>query len=240
MKVKRLIPAVAMLLVSAMLLGTSTFAWFSMSRDVTATDMEITAKSDAIFLMIQGADDAAMGTEGSAGVTQAVYPVHHESWDDVADIEDMDMAVADTYDNWYYRYSDDPASYNSNMTAKAYIDNTTDLFTDYVLKTSFDVQLKANSQPTGYDLWVSSITIPANKGIVVVIAGPDGYQEFSSSATPAFNAANVISDTVTAASATTIYVYIYINGDDTNVYTNNATNLGGEVEFVLSAFQSDN
>ena len=91
MKVKRLIPAVAMLLVSAMLLGTSTFAWFSMSRDVTATDMEITAKSDAIFLMIQGSEDATMGQTGHyTGVAKQVYPVHHEAWSALADIEDFD------------------------------------------------------------------------------------------------------------------------------------------------------
>lgn len=38
---KKLIPALAMLLVSAVLLGTSTFAWFSMNNTVTVTGMEV-------------------------------------------------------------------------------------------------------------------------------------------------------------------------------------------------------
>ena len=38
---KKLIPAIAMLLVSAVLLGTSTFAWFSMNNKVTVTGLQI-------------------------------------------------------------------------------------------------------------------------------------------------------------------------------------------------------
>ncbi|MBO4468359.1 MAG: hypothetical protein J5766_03570, partial [Clostridia bacterium] len=55
MKMKKLIPALCMLLVSAILLGTSTYAWFSMSTEVSATGMEVTAVSDAIFLEISNA-----------------------------------------------------------------------------------------------------------------------------------------------------------------------------------------
>ena len=40
---KKLIPAIAMLLVSAITLGTSTYAWFTMSRSVTATGIQLTA-----------------------------------------------------------------------------------------------------------------------------------------------------------------------------------------------------
>ena len=43
MKIKRLIPALCMLLISAILLGTSTYAWFSMNTTVTATNMTIKA-----------------------------------------------------------------------------------------------------------------------------------------------------------------------------------------------------
>lgn len=40
---KKLIPAMCMLLVAALLLGTSTFAWFSMNANVTADGLEIKA-----------------------------------------------------------------------------------------------------------------------------------------------------------------------------------------------------
>lgn len=67
MKVKRLIPALAMLLIAAMLMGTSTFAWFSMNKEVTATNLKITAKADTTFLLIgQNADDTAAEIRAAA------------------------------------------------------------------------------------------------------------------------------------------------------------------------------
>lgn len=41
---KKLIPALALLLVSAVMLATSSFAWFSMNTNVTVTGMSVTAK----------------------------------------------------------------------------------------------------------------------------------------------------------------------------------------------------
>ncbi len=41
---RKLIPALCLLLVSAMMLGTSTFAWFSMNNKVTVTGMEVKTK----------------------------------------------------------------------------------------------------------------------------------------------------------------------------------------------------
>ena len=52
-KFKKLIPALCMLLVSAVMLGSTTFAWFSMNNTVTATGMEVAAKSDELFLAIK-------------------------------------------------------------------------------------------------------------------------------------------------------------------------------------------
>ena len=49
---KKLIPALCMLLIAAAMLGTSTYAWFSMNTTVTATGMQVKAKSDAKFLQI--------------------------------------------------------------------------------------------------------------------------------------------------------------------------------------------
>ena len=43
---KKLIPAICMLLISACMFGTSTFAWFSMNNTVTVSGMEVTAVAD--------------------------------------------------------------------------------------------------------------------------------------------------------------------------------------------------
>jgi len=55
-KFKKLIPAICMLLVSAIILGGSTFAWFSMNDKVTATGMSVTAKTNTKFLVISASD----------------------------------------------------------------------------------------------------------------------------------------------------------------------------------------
>ena len=51
-KTKRLILAVCLLLISATLLGTASFAWFSMNTEVTVDGIEVEAYSDALFLEI--------------------------------------------------------------------------------------------------------------------------------------------------------------------------------------------
>jgi hypothetical protein len=49
---KKFITAIAMLTLSVVMLTTSSFAWFSMNTEVTATDMTVTAKADQVFLQI--------------------------------------------------------------------------------------------------------------------------------------------------------------------------------------------
>ena len=50
-KMRRLIPAIAMLLVSAVMLSTASFAWFTMNEAVTATGMQVKAKASGNLLI---------------------------------------------------------------------------------------------------------------------------------------------------------------------------------------------
>ena len=59
---KKLIPAIGMLLLSACMLVTSTFAWFSMNESVTATGMSVTAKGDQVYLQIINPEGTGTGT----------------------------------------------------------------------------------------------------------------------------------------------------------------------------------
>lgn len=49
---RKLFVSIMTLVLTAMALGTTTFAWFSMNTSVDATTMNVTAKSDALFLLI--------------------------------------------------------------------------------------------------------------------------------------------------------------------------------------------
>ena len=51
-KMRRLIPAIAMLLVSAVMLSTASFAWFSMSSEAKAEGMTVKATADSSLLIV--------------------------------------------------------------------------------------------------------------------------------------------------------------------------------------------
>lgn len=54
---KKLIPAIAMLMFSAVMLVTSSFAWFSMNKEVSATGMSVKAQGKQIYLQIVAGSD---------------------------------------------------------------------------------------------------------------------------------------------------------------------------------------
>lgn len=58
-KFKKLIPAVCMLLLATMLMGTTTYAWFSMNRVVTATGMEVKATTSSDLYIYNGTVDSS-------------------------------------------------------------------------------------------------------------------------------------------------------------------------------------
>ena len=72
---QQLIAAIAMVLVAAIALASSTYAWFVNNAQVTATDVKVTATT-AYSLMIKGNDAGdAYGTSKKLGDTQALTPV---------------------------------------------------------------------------------------------------------------------------------------------------------------------
>ncbi len=135
---KKLIPALCMLLVAAALLGTSTFAWFSMNKTVTATGMQVTAKSDSVFLLIGSGDDDTVSEIQSAGtLTTAltvdsseaqVYPAAHDTFTTAADA----LATDISHDTGYYYLTGSPTT---KITADAWALLGTDDQANYIKET---------------------------------------------------------------------------------------------------------
>ena len=71
---KKLIPAICLLLVSAVLLGASTFAWFSANTKVTAENLEITATVSKNLLISKDNTNFAESTD-LAITANTLYPV---------------------------------------------------------------------------------------------------------------------------------------------------------------------
>ena len=226
---RKLIPALAMLLISAVLMSTASFAWFSMNEQVTATGMEITAQSDNVWLAInEGAsfDATKAVTVFTSQSTATLYPVAlKDSVDLTAGIPSGGMYQASL---WYYAYSNNAASSAATTGQKA-IDQSN--LGAYVASETFSIGLSDISTVTSVDdLRLKSVTLPANTGIsIVIVCGDYVYNITESNA----NYNKIIADVVTDAGVT-VTVYYYINGEDTNVTTNNIANLTGSVDLIFT------
>ena len=100
--VRRLIPAFALLLVTAIMLSTASFAWFTMNDEVTATGMQVQAKASGNLLISK---DKMTATSSSisvdfGGTKQNLIPITYveadSAWYDAADVDvDPIYGIAD-------------------------------------------------------------------------------------------------------------------------------------------------
>lgn len=96
-KMRRLIPAIAMLLVSAVMLSTASFAWFTMNEAVTATGMNIQAQASGSLVIKADAPLTESDTkinidflnDADSTAYQDLYsltPVHYNDGDVATDV----------------------------------------------------------------------------------------------------------------------------------------------------------
>ena len=256
MKFKRLIPALAMLLVSAILLGTSTFAWFSMNTTVSATDMQVVVKSDNTYLQIgTGADDTAAeihvadpNTTVALTVSDAqakVYPskpaedateaglLNTTTGKKVGDaaIETAGAVVNSTstaaaVTNWYTATAE--AVDAPDMLAGSARQLTS--FDGYVIQKTVYLTVAEGSNHANNLTVTPTITqktggtdISAVKVLVCTDDGGFAILDSTSGETDIKGTNTELTDTTVR----TVYIYIYYDGSEDPVYTNNAANLKG-------------
>ena len=66
---KKILPALAMLIVSAVMLSTASFAWFAMGESVTANGMSVSIKSDSLYLLIAAVNEETIAEGYTAETT---------------------------------------------------------------------------------------------------------------------------------------------------------------------------
>ncbi len=84
---KKIIPALAMLLISAIVMSTASFAWFSMNQSVVADGMEITAMASGSLIISKsnaaaqfaGSSTTSFDDATSAEITNYVNATHYDS-----------------------------------------------------------------------------------------------------------------------------------------------------------------
>lgn len=247
-KTKIIIPAIGMLLLSTAASITGTVAWFSMNASVTATGMQVTASADNTFLVITagtttggdpGIADTTVDIPEAAATISATGAIN-ATLKPVAPMDTLTYTNVATLTSWGTAFSTNPAEPQTSASMTALASPSVLLGNNnYVAKQSFRVGRAKNTVVPTNDLRMKSITFSAaNAGInVVVVCGVNLY---TYSATDSDGMTDVlavpasVTEAGTSGAGVLIDVYIFINGKDNNVYTNNITALTGSISMLFT------
>ncbi len=231
---KQLLAAVAMVLVAAVALGSSTYAWFANSNNVSATGMSVTAKSDSSYLLILAGQKttteiqtAKKTTDAAITANAALYPAAHK---DITNIVSADLNT-----NWYYKYAAAPDASAAKADA-AELQITAERLPQYVMINEFSICTAVGSNQMA-DLKIADldVTTSGDSAVKVIVASETAMVELGVGENQ--TSETVLATSVTDAAVVKIRVYIYWDGNDDEVYTNNFGNLKAtnvNVEFTAS------
>lgn len=234
---KKLIPAICMTLIAAVMLASSTFAWFSMNTTVTATDMQVVAKSDNTYLLISSTKSTASDIQGENKTTTEltvadpkVYPcapvTNSTETGKLTSAEIVTSANASTVGNWY--------TASAGASNKADIDWETakvlTTFTGFVIQETVYLTVAKGANAANNLKVTPTIAKSGDSGTLVdaarvLITTSNGGFAILKNGDSNVNIHGDTSKNITDASVFTVNIYIYIDGNDATVYTNNAVNL---------------
>ena len=253
---KKLIPALGMLVLSACMLVTSTFAWFAMNENVTAKGMTVTAKADQVYLQIvtDATDFDEATAQTSADATNSGYtgsgesktpntflPITVGSTSGTIGLTAGEGGLLSSAINWYVNYSNDPDKYEA---ANDYtnIPEDADNFDSYCLVNTFYVRLNPATN-------VVTTSSPLRSGIATSFADADPMALSVSVLVVCGDYAQLWKQTSLNTWASTgkqltaggfanagtnnggheVKVYIFFDGENENCKTNNVTDANYDV-----------
>ena len=219
---KQLMAAIAMVVVAAVALSSSTYAWFANNNKVTATGMQVTAMSNQSFLLISSTNTTATDIQTENKTTTALtvsdaeaklFPAAHTTISKTSD------AVVG---NWYTGFSADPAEVTMDESTKTILTD----YAGYVIHKQVWITVAKNSTPVE-NLKVKATIGNKNTGDItqamVLVTSTTAAAEMSSAST---SPTTVLTDTqISDTTVVPLDIYIYINGNDSAVYTNNYNGL---------------
>ena len=244
-KFRKLLPALSMLLISALLMGSSTFAWFSMNTTVTATGMQVEATAPKSLSISNAAGGTFTNSVSSATSTKSTL---------------IPVSTADLT-SWFYIKDAGGIDYNnSEFTTKTTFSTVTTNATSYYAKHSFWLKVTGGSETDNSytKLFVKAIDVKngdvdatANlpKALRVgVVCGEKKYiyapkntgvqykaiASLENTDKPKLTESNVVLGTLSSAStlvdkidgtAKQVDVYIWFEGQDENCKSSEAINI---------------
>lgn len=253
---KQMGAAIAMVLVAAVALGSATFAWFVSNNKVDATTSKISAQSNSAFMYIYDENStSATKTDQRADQSSVkdtpLYPAH---WACTGETD-----VYATPGNFYTAFgasadksvmSTDGATLVPESGDKGAGSVEAAVAGQYAVKNTFKIGSKgadlqnlivkeASIKDGGTDnaQFDNALRVLVKCGDNWVLCDKDGVKAAS-------NTDNKLTDTVSSTSETTVDMYVFYDGDDSNVYTNNLENLKKaskriNVVFTATSTQAD-
>lgn len=250
---KKLIPAICMTLIAAVMLASSTFAWFSMNTQVTATGMQVVAKSDNTYLLISSTNSTAETIQSENMTTTAltvsdadakVYPCAPATSSTevaylttsgktvsgalitTAGVEVTNMATAEAVTNWYTANAASSSASTINAgTARQLTD-----FTGYVIQKTVYLTVAKGANAANNLKVTPTIELKSGNSEktvdavrVLITTSDDGFKILKK-ASGAVGIEGSNTD-LTDSTVLTVKIYIYIDGNDSTVFTNNAVKL---------------
>lgn len=237
------------LVIALAVAATSTYAWFVVNKEVTASNMQVTVKADTTYLVIkksatEPANVDALGTATSQAMDASnaqVLPVMYDETENGSGVIKWKTGRGQAYDNGAITVDTE----HENAPEYTSISSTDVTNGTYFVKYTFYVGLTSTSALPAEHLRVKTMTVTANStannadtflpavsALVVCSHGEttDGtvdFEDISSMTASDYTSAADISATVAKNTVYTIDVYVYINGDNNVVTSANAAKLGG-------------
>lgn len=251
---KLLMAALALFMAVGIATGT-TFAWFALNTNVSATNMQVVAKSDNTFLLIGTGDNdtadeiqaATPNTTVDLNVGNAeakVYPASPAmtsaeaaylttSGKDVtgttittAGVVVDNTAKAAAVTNWFTANAVDAAHPDIDTTSARQLTS----FTGYVITRTVYLTVEDGSNNARNLSVTATITQKASgtdvTAVKILVTTDDGGFATLTSAAPTADIKGT-NTVITDSTVRTVNIYIYYDGDEAPVFTNNAVNLTG-------------
>lgn len=254
-KFKKLIPAFCAMLVSAAMLGTSTYAWFSVNKKVEANGMSVTAQANTQYFVVLNSIDGGFTAEGKTETTTTtlknptaggigghsinVYPAAYTTAElSLASGTGTGVAA----NNWYtggVSADEETANENSQFTTLTTLGPdeaaTFTTKTDYFVAYTFYVGLadKTDSCSAKLKFTATGATNAAKIAGFTVQSSGAGEAKYTSYAgkTEAVETTDtfdfVAKNGATSAKYVTVTVYVYIDGTNAEIMSKNLK-AGGE------------
>lgn len=229
---KQLVAAIAMVLVAAVALGSSTYAWFVSNNKVTGTTTTISAQSNSAYLVIDSKTTSKTSTAIKAleGDNIALYPAT------------IDKSGTDAVWSSAYAATTDAATMKAGTkfkiddgtAAKAEKAGYAKLNTFYIGTGGYDGEF-TNLKIDGLGVTVPTTTENKNLGnalrILAVNRESHAWQVWSAEGEQLYSGAaenEALAASVKKNADVIIDVYLYYDGDDANVYSDNLEKISAD------------